>query len=228
MDTFGSDIWIAHGAHVAVAGFHYGTRMTIIRMPDGGSWLHSPVAMSTGLRTAVDALGPVRHLVAPNHLHHLALGDWAEAYPDARVHAPPGLRRKRADLTFHADLTDTPDPAWAGVIDQVIVPGNLITKEVVFFHRPSATVIFTDLLQQFPPGWFKGWRGAIARMDGMVGSAPNVPKKFRMATTGRAAARKAIGQVLDWPAEKLIIAHGDPVPSDAGTALRNAFGWLMR
>lgn len=32
--------------------------------------------------------------------------------------------------------------------------GNLITTEVVFFHVKSGTVLFTDLIQQFPANWF--------------------------------------------------------------------------
>jgi hypothetical protein len=43
----------------------------------------------------------------------------------------------------------------------VIVPGNAITTEVAFFHRESATVLFTDLLQHFRPGWFTGWRSLV-------------------------------------------------------------------
>jgi hypothetical protein len=40
--------------------------------------------------------------------------------------------------------------------------GNLITTEVVFFHVKSGTVLFTDLLQQFPAGSFSGWRAFVA------------------------------------------------------------------
>ena len=45
-------------------------------------------------------------------------------------------------------------PIWGDDIDQVIMRGNTITTEVVFFHRTSGTVLFTDLLQNFPPDWF--------------------------------------------------------------------------
>ena len=60
------------------------------------------------------------------------------------------MRRKREDIVFDADLGEAPGPDWAREIDQVVVRGNLITTEVVFFHTKSGTVLFTDLLQQLP------------------------------------------------------------------------------
>jgi hypothetical protein len=186
----------------------------------------SPVALSPSLRAEVEALGEVRHLVAPNSLHHLFLEEWRQAYPRARLHAAPGLRPRRQDLDFDGDLGDTPSPDWAADLDQVAVPGNAITTEVVFFHRKSGTVLFTDLIQQFPPGWFTGWRALVARLDLMVGAEPSVPRKFRAAFVDRKAARPALRRILAWPASKVVMAHGVPVEHDAQAFLARAFRWL--
>ncbi|MCI2400306.1 DUF4336 domain-containing protein [uncultured Aliiroseovarius sp.] len=228
MQSFGDRIWIADAAPVSVAGFHYPTRMVVIRLADGGVMAVSPVALTSKLRDAVAALGPVRHLIAPNALHHLFLGDWAEAFPEAKVHAAPGLRAKRKDIRFDADLGDAPDPDWAGDLEQVVVRGNLITEEVVFFHAPSRTVLFTDLLQQFPRGWHAGWRGVVARLDLMVGAEPAVPRKFRAGFVNRRAARQAVARILTWPADNVLLAHGAPVMSNGQAFLTGAFRWLMR
>jgi len=104
--------------------------------------------------------------------------------------------------------------------------GNLIITEIVFFHRKSATVLFTDLIQHFRPGWFKGWRAIVARLDLMVATEPSVPRKFRVAFTARRAARGAIRQILAWPAERVLMAHGDPVTEGGQVFLRRAFRWL--
>ena len=224
--SFAADLWISDGPAVAVAGFVYPTRMAVVRLPGGGLWLWSPVRPSPALRAAIDALGPVRHLVGPNSLHHLGLPDWADAYPNARVHAAPGLRRKRPDIAFDTELSDVPDPAWSGEIEQVVVRGNLITWEVVFFHRPSGTALVADLIQQFPPERFDGWRRAVARLDLMTEAAPTMPRKFRLATVGRGAARTAVRRILDWPTRNLVMAHGAPVEGNGRAVLRRAFGWL--
>ncbi|MGK2740103.1 DUF4336 domain-containing protein [Tepidicaulis sp. LMO-SS28] len=227
LQAFGEDIWTCEGAEAEVAGFRYPLRMVVIRLAGGGLFIWSPLPLTEALRREVERLGPVEHLIAPNSLHHLSLAEWKRAYPQALLYAPPGLRDKRPDLAFDGDLESAPMAAWAGEIDQVLVPGNLITAEVVFFHKKSGTVIFTDLIQQFPPGWFSGWRAIVARLDLMTGEAPAVPRKFRLAFTGRRAAREAVAEILSWPIEKVLLAHGTPVRENGKEAVVRAFRWLM-
>lgn len=227
LTEFGPYIWITDGPVLdAMMGFHYPTRMVVIRLVNGDLVLWSPVELSPQLADAIAALGTVRHLIAPNHLHHVYLGPWAEAFPDALVHAAPGLADKRPDLRIDAILRDTPHADWVGQIDQITLPGNRIMTEIVFFHRASGTVIFTDLLQQFPTGWFKGWRGVVAWLDKMTGDRPNVPRKFRIAFSDKPAARRAVEAILDWPIQNLVMAHGTPVQGNGREMLRHAFAWL--
>jgi Domain of unknown function (DUF4336) len=226
VQQFGHEIWIADGPAVVVAGFHYPTRMAVIRLSDGGLFIWSPIQFTDALRAEVDVLGPVRHVVSPNSLHHLFLQEWKSAYPEATLYAPPGLRNKRRDIVFDADLGNAPDTDWVKEIDQVPVLGNLITTEVVFFHAKSGTVLFTDLIQQLPPGLFSGWRALVAKLDLMVGPEPSVPRKFRFAFTNRRAARASLRRIFAWPAQKVFMAHGTPVEKDASAFLRRAFGWL--
>lgn len=230
MTPFGSELWLFDGPAVTgAAGFQFPTRMAVVRLPnEGGLWIWSPVALTQDLRIIVDALGPVRHLIAPNSLHHTFLAEWAAAYPDARVHAAPGLTQQIAGTEIHSTIGSEPDPDWAGAMEQVIVRGNRITTEVVFFHRESATVLVTDFVQQIPKGWYRGWRAVVARLDLMTASVPSVPRKFRMATTDKFAARDDIKRILEWPALRLVMAHGTPMQSGGQEALRQAFVWLMR
>lgn len=223
---FGPEIWLADGGQCEVAGFRYPTRMAVIRLTGGGLLIWSPVALSDGLRAAVAELGDVRHLVAPNALHHLSLPEWRAAFPAATLHAAPGLAARRPDLAIDAELGDTPAESWAADLDQVLVHGNRITTEAVFLHRPSGVVLFTDLIQQFPKGWFRGWRALVARLDLMTEAEPAVPRKFRIAFHDRRAARAALDRVLAWPAEKVVMAHGTPVEHDGRAFLARAFAWL--
>src|SRR4051794_894395 len=156
LQQFGRELWIVDGPDVVIAGFHYPTRMAVIRLSDRSLFICSPIKLTNALRAAIDGLGQVQHIVAPNSLHHLSVPEWKRAYPGAKVYAPPGLRRKRQDIVFDADLGQAPSPDWAGEIDQVIMQGNLVTREVVFFHAMSGTVLFTDLLQQLPGNAFSG------------------------------------------------------------------------
>jgi hypothetical protein len=85
-----------------------GTRMTIVRLVEGGLLVHSPVKLDAQFRRSIDALGKIRAIVAPDKLHHLFIRDYIAAYPEARVYAAPGLPRKRPDLRFDDILSDTP------------------------------------------------------------------------------------------------------------------------
>ena len=228
LSEFGPNIWVGEGPVVSFLGFPYPTRTAIIRLSDGGLFIWSPIALTPELRQAVDALGPVRFLVSPNKLHHLFLGAWKQAYPQARLFASPGLRKKRSDLIFDANLGDTPDPDWAADIDQVIVKGSPFLTEVVFFHRGSDTAIFTDLIQNFPRDWFKGWKGLVARLDEIVAPHPGAPREWRASFFfKRAEARASLERILAWPIERVLIAHGDPVSSDGAAFVRKCFAWLL-
>lgn len=226
LEPFGDEIWIASGAEVMSAGFRYPTRTVIIRLADGALFVWSPVALSEALRTEVDALGDVHFLVTPTAMHHLSLAQWQKAYPRAVLYAAPRSRQRSLEIVFDNDLSDTAEPGWTGQIDQVIMRGNAIAEEVVFFHRKSSVVLFADLLQSFPKGWFSGWRAIVARLDGMICEEPRTPHKFRFAFTDRRAARTALAKVLAWPAEKVVMAHGTPVRENGAAYLRRAFRWL--
>jgi Domain of unknown function (DUF4336) len=224
---FGPEIWVGEGPVVSFYGFPYPTRMAVIRLSDGGLLIWSPIALSSALKREVDARGPVRHLVSPNALHHLFLGEWKSAYPGARLYASPGLCRKRRDLAFDAELGDSPEPEWAADLDQVPVHGSFAMTEVVFFHRASGSALFADLIENLPPGWFSGWRGWLARLDGIVAPNPGAPREWRASFVNRRAARAALGRILAWPIERVLIAHGEPVTANATAFVRRAFAWLL-
>lgn len=224
---FGPGIWYEDGPKIeGFAGFHYPTRMAVIRLDNGGLFIWSPISLTDPVRQWIDTLGPVRHIVAPNALHHVFLPSWQVAYPKAVVHGAPGVAQKRPEVQFGTELGDGAHDAWAGEIDQVIVP-NSIADEVVFFHRASGTVLVTDLVQNLPRGWFKGWRKIVARLDSMIGDTPRVPRKFRMALRARDGSRAALAKVLDWPAEGVLMAHGTPVVMNGQAFLNDAFDWRL-
>ena len=227
LDRFAPNLWLADGPVVRFGpGFPYPTRMAIVRLGDGTLWVWSPIALDDALVNAVEALGHVRHLVAPNKLHHLFLEDWAQRFPDARLYAAPGLARKRRDLSFDAELGDAPDPSWADDLDQVVFRGSFFLDEVVFFHRASRTVLVTDLVQRFAPDQVRGLSGWIMRVWGLVGERGSTPLEWRASFWNRRAARAALEEALAWNPEKLVIAHGMCAPENGRAVLASGLRWL--
>jgi hypothetical protein len=226
LQAFGPSLFVVDGPTVAFFGFPYPTRMALARLANGGVWVWSPVALTDELAAAVKELGPVEHIVSPNKLHHLFLAEWAERWPAANVYAPPGLARRRPELKLDCELGDEPDPAWADDIDQVIFRGSFAMEEVVFFHRASRTAIVCDLIQRHDERTAKGWKGFLMRLDGLVGEQGSTPREWRASFLRRGAARAARQEVLDWQAERLLVAHGACVSRAAGAVIERALAWI--
>jgi hypothetical protein len=200
--------------------------MVVIRLSDGSLFVWSPVPAKPELREQVDALGRVAYLVSPNYLHHLWLGEWTKWYPHARLYAPPGLRKRRPDLHFDGDLNGVPVGAWARDVDQVAIKGSFAMTEIVFLHWKSRTAIFGDLIENFPQGWFKGWRGLIARLDGIVSPKCGAPREWRWTFWNRRATHNALQAILDFEPEQVVVAHGGIVEHGGASFIRRGFRWL--
>lgn len=226
LEEFGPSIYIAEGPTVSFYGFPYPTRMAVVRLSDGNVWVWSPVALTDELAREVEAIGPVRHIVSPNKIHHLFLAEWAERWPDALLYAPPGLAQRKPEIAFAAELGDEPDSAWSADIDQVIFHGSLAMEEVVFFHRASGTAIVCDLIQRHAEQNMSGWRGMLMRLDSLVGKNGSTPREWRASFLRRGPARAARQKVLDWQPKRLLIAHGECAQTGAMEIIEKALVWL--
>jgi len=230
------DIWIADGPMVRMAApfgmsAPFPTRMTIVRLHDGGVWCHSPIAPDEGLFEAIDALGPVRHLVSPNLLHYASIAAWKRRYPDALAWASPGVRRRAAsqkiEVAFDADLIDAPPEAWAGDIDQVHFRGSRVIEEFVFFHRASATAILADLVENFEARKLTRGMRWVARFGGVLDPDGKTPLDMRVMFSGRKpVARACFEQIMAWHPRRAILSHGRWYVENAEAELQRAFRWL--
>ncbi len=224
MQQLDTDLWIAD-APLRFLGLEVGTRMTVVRLLGSELLLHSPIATTPELVREVESLGRVAHLVAPNRLHHLYVGEWKEACPEAAIHAAPGLETKRADLEIATVLGDEPEPAWKGTLDQVYLPGFPFANEVVFFHRPSATLLVTDLAFNFGASAPVMTR-LFVRVAGTYDQlAPTLLEKLLI--RDRAAFRIALERILEWPFERVVVTHGEVLETGGREALARGYSWLL-
>ncbi len=122
-------LWVVEGQIVSFLGAPYPTRSAIVRLQNGDLWVWSPVKLTAELRAGVDRLGPVRHLVSPNKLHHLYLPEWKAAFPGAQLWGPRSTIRKRPDLEFGEPLQSEPPRAWLADIDQAWFRGSFAMDE---------------------------------------------------------------------------------------------------
>lgn len=226
LQPFGEDIWLMDGDEVHWLSIPFRTRSVIVRLPDGGLWMHSPVEPTEARRAAVKALGELRHLVAPNKAHHLFVPKWQDLYPEATTWAGPGLRERIEDVDWDRDLGPEAPPAWAGTLDQAIFGGTDWLPEAMFFHRASKTLILTDIIQNHDPeddNWFWRW---VKDLDDVLGPDGGVPRDWKMTVDDRDAATADRDIMLGWPFEQVTFCHGDVFTENARERVKEAFVWL--
>jgi hypothetical protein len=205
-------------------GLETGTRMTVARLAGGGLFVHSPVALDAATKQAVDALGPVIAVVAPNRLHHLYAGAWASAYPDAAVCACPGLDEKRPDVAWGRVLSDEPEDEWKGELDQIVFSAFALANEVLFFHRPSQTLICADFIFNLATHSSPLTRAVAPLLQGQRG--PGVTMLERLLIRDWSVARKQVDRVLAWRPERIVLAHGDIVERGGTDVVAQAYRWV--
>ena len=227
------EMWIVDGPEIGFGApglkLSHPTRMTVVRLPCGGLWLHSPTAPTPPLLRRLEELGRVGCLIAPNNFHYSWMLDWKERFPKAGVWGVPGLPgRVRRSLQPVNPLGDKPDVAWAQVLDQALVQGNFF-NEAVFFHRPTRTLILTDLIENLESsrvrspvvGRLLQWSG-VADQDGRRPLDMGLAFLFR-----RRILRTALRRIFDWNPERVILAHGRWFPTNGAEQLRRLFRWTL-
>lgn len=219
-----ADLWVAD-APLRFLGLEIGARMTVVRLPESRLLLHSPIAPTPELVRAVADLGRVAFLVAPNRFHHLFVGEWQREFPDARVHVAPGLETKRADLAVAGVLGDEPEPGWAATLDQALLRGWPLVNEVVFFHRPSATLVASDLAFNLGPRSAAPTRLAFRLLGGYGRLGPTLVE--RLLVRDRTAFARALARILAWPFERVIVAHGEICERGGKEALARGYAWIL-
>ncbi len=229
------NLWIFDQDDFDAGAGKVGTRMTVIRLADGGLFLHSPTRLDDETQRELEAIGEVRAVVAPSRAHHLFVADYIKAWPNAKLYGPPGLvgdipdfRARfgaRRDLKLDSILCDEPVREWAGQIDQHLFKGAPWLNEVVFFHPSSRTLIFTDLVMNVPADR-KGGRIFYTVVGAMGRFGPH--RTVRLLIRDRAAARESVARILNWDFDRVIVTHGDVLESGGREKFAKAFSFLSR
>ena len=226
------DVFIVDSAMPGALGLLLPVRMTVIRLPNGDLLLHSPTQFTAALKRQLDQLGRIRHLVAPNVVHWTFLRDWQRACPDTATWAAPNLRKRsqvrRSGVRLDHDLNDTAPPEWGGAIAVATVPGGLGFRETALFHRPTRTLLLTDLVVNLEPPKVPAAMRPMARLLGTLAPDGMPPAYLRAVIKWqRPAAARAAKALLALDPARVIFAHGRWFERDGAAVLRRSFRWLL-
>ena len=216
-------LWIAEDP-LPFFGIVLGRRMTVIRLPDGGLFVHSPWEMTADRKPQLEDLGQIRYIVAPGRFHDLYLDQALKAFPLAELHAIPTLFRRFSSRPGTFPLSARDVSPWGDAIEQHEFLAGPFHSETVFFHRESRSLLLADLCFRL------GGRGLMTRL---VGRGLGVYQRFsptrdiRLWTLGqRRLLRDSVERVLEWPFTRIIPAHGERIPENGRTVFEAAFRWV--
>ena len=103
--------------------------------------------------------------------------------------------------------------------------GFPFANEVVFFHRPSATLIATDLAFNLGPDSPFLTR-LVMRLGGAYGRL--APSLFeRLMVRDRPSFRRSLERILSWPFDRVVVAHGDVAEKGGREELARGYAWVL-
>ncbi len=230
LDELAPNLWLAEGQCVKFYGFAYPTRSVVARLANGDIWVWSPVEISEPLAQAVEKLGPVRHLVSPNKIHHLFLTDWSRRFPDALLWGPASTIKKRRDLAFQPPLSAEAPAVWSADFEQFHVEGSLAMDEVLFLHKTSKTLIMADFSENFGAAFlkqnWKAWQRWLAEKAGITEGKGYAPLDWRLSFVRRAKLRQLRKQLLSRDIETVVMAHGEIQRANGNAFLQQSLSWI--
>ncbi len=198
-------------------------RTTIIGLSNGALVVVSPPPLiESGGAAAIDSIGVVRQVVAPNTFHYVYAAEFMVRYPEASLLVSPGLLERIPELSPAEELGPSPPEAWCGELDIAVLGPVRGVSEVVFFHLPTGALILTDLA-------FNMTRFARC-FDRIAWRLAGVPDGFGPSRTARllllrdhAEASRCLGRVSEWPIRRIVVAHGEVVEHNAKAQFLKAF-----
>lgn len=205
-------------------------RMTIIRLSDGRLLLHSPCKIEPSLKREILTLGEVAYIVVPSNFHTLHASSAQVAFPEALTYICSGVEKKLPDLAYDGMLGSDARPEWADEFEQQLVLGSRWMPEVAFYHKASKTLILVDLVENITDAtprtnWvLKLWWKLVFRMWNKPLPAP----EYRMGWRDKTAARASLSNILEWDFQRVVLAHGDLIETNAQQVVRQAWASVLQ
>ena len=230
MKGIGKNIWV-HDDAMSLAGKQLGLRMTIVKLSNGGLWVHSPTALSPELIEEMDELGSVSFIVGASNGHNIWLREWQDAFPDAALYVSGGIPKK-LKLTNYQVLGESHENIWEEDLAREFMLGVPFFSESVFLHRMTKSLIVTDLIQNYSDERSPGLDGFVTQYFfepiGFKGTCVAPPLKIGFMIKDKSNFSLFIERILGWEFERIIVTHGDIIELNAKQVFANLCGRFVK
>lgn len=228
-----------------------GGRATLIRLSSGNLAVFSPVALTRSVRSKIDSLGKLQYIVAPNIVHHIHISAWAKAFPTADVICGAGLPEKREKdpetrgTTTFSHVFTMENKSTMKIADDfdkefsweyVTASSN---QDIVFFHKPTRTLIQADLLlnlpskEQFskvPGGDTTGFLGRKAESAFSAEGDMLWQKRalwYGVGSKKRESFTDSMRIIQRWDFDRIIPCHGDTIETNGKDVWAKLTEWFI-
>ncbi|KAF2248411.1 hypothetical protein BU26DRAFT_520092 [Trematosphaeria pertusa] len=223
-----------------------GGRGTVVRMQNGSLAVFSPVALTDDVKRKVSEMGEVKYITALDAEHHIFLGPWHAAYPNAKVLGPEGLPEKRAkqkneDVPFSYIFSQSKpltsiDADFDAEFEYEFVYAHQ-NKELVFNHKSTKTLIQADLIFNYPPTeqfsktGVSATSGILTKIFGaLTNTRGNGQKRliwWGISSGDRMGYAKSVERIDKWDFERIIPCHGDVVETGGKGIFQKIMEWHL-
>lgn len=221
-----------------------------VKLSSGALAVFSPVSLTPEVRETVESLGGnVKYIAALDLQHHLHITSWKNAFPQAEILAPEGLWEKRQSnpefkntMFQHVFKKDEKPQKISEEFDADFeteyVHGHG-SRELVFLHRPSRTVIEADLVFNLPANeqYSKSEERPLNFLTRLVlpllttGYPATGQRRFAwyiLSNADRSAFTQSVKRIAGWDFDRLIPCHGDVVDTGAKGVFQNVMEFFLR
>ncbi|KAJ7731144.1 hypothetical protein DFH07DRAFT_847740 [Mycena maculata] len=210
--------------------FPFGGRSTAVRLSTGDVWVLASTPLTHDTKAALDKLGPVKWIMGADAVHHLFLGQFKKAYPEAKVIGVAALVEKKKKDGLQLDGAygaDAPDTKY-GFEDEIYACyfSGFANKDVAWFHTSSKTLIVADLLFNLPGNeqYSKSKSNAKVPILGKLDPWGALHKRFVWGEgKDKPAMMRDAKTVLAWAPERIIMCHGDVIETEGTKAWASAY-----
>lgn len=218
MKNLTENVWLLN-YKLPLLGEYLGRNVTILRLASGDLLIHSTAPFTLEDVAAINAVGKPAYLVDALSKHDTFAKEGHNAFPEVPYYAPEGFSESTGVPT--QPLSDPP-AAWQGEVEVLKLAGKK-DVEYVMLHRPSGTLIVTDLvldIGEHAPTTTKLIAPILLTGAEPQGVGMSRPEKFSVAD--KAAFQQSLDTILSWDFDRLIVGHGEVVESGGKERLRQA------
>jgi hypothetical protein len=171
--------------------------------------------------------------------HHMYVAKYREVWPDAKTIGVRGLAQKRKDVQWdftYDDWLTSPEEhyGFSQDIESVFFEG-FITYAVAWYHKPSKTLIVSDLLMNLP---------ATEQYDPSSAAMGLFSKEFAkranpssvwfrrliyyVASVDYSLMRRDTKRVAQWDINRIVACHGDLIEDGGSEAWATMYAWFLQ